>query len=188
MVKRSDSNKENSMTDKDWVYITVHPDTKVKVDTADLERINRHRWRITLGTQGRRRVVTTIRTAAGNRSLGLGKFLMNPPKGKQVYTRRFNDELDYRKSNLIVCTLAERQRLLPKKRVQSTSEFRGVSKSKAGKKWRAAIEVDGRSINLGDYDTQAEAALAYNKAAKKHFGEMAYQNQVDRDRTLRKRN
>jgi hypothetical protein len=115
----------------------------------------------------------------------LGKFLMNPPKGKQVYPRRFNEELDYRKSNLIICTLAERQRLLPKKRTQTSSKFRGVSRIKNKKLWRASIEVNGLSINLGDYKSEKEAALAYNKAARKHFGHLAYQNPIGRNNTKR---
>jgi hypothetical protein len=113
------------------------------------------------------------------RSVTLGRFLMKPPKGKQVYPRRFNEGLDYRKDNLVVCTLRERQRLLPKKRMNSSSAYRGVSYARASGKWRAGIEVDGRSINLGLFASEIEAARAYNRAASKHFGEMAYQNQVD---------
>lgn len=103
---------------------------------------------------------------------------MDPPKGKQVYPRRFNQGLDYRKSNLIVCTIEERQRMLPKNRKKQSSEYRGVSYSKRLGRWRAGIQVEGRAINLGDFDTEREAALAYNAAAKKHFGEAAYQNRV----------
>lgn len=157
--------------------------TKVKVDEEDLARLNAHNWRITRGTTGRRRVVTSMRTEKGSRNVTLGKFLMNPPTGKQVYPRRFQDELDYRKENLIVCTLKERQQLLPKKRVATTSHYRGVSYVKSNGKWRAGIEVDGRSINLGSFDSEDEAALAYNQASKKHFGEKAYQNPVGRDKT-----
>ncbi len=163
-----------------WTYLNVHPGLKVKIDREDLKRVNEYSWRVTFGTTGRKRVVTSIREKSGVRSLTLGKFLMKPPRGKQVYPRRFNDELDYRKSNLIVCTLRERQRLLPKNRLKATSPYRGVSFDKSAKKWRASIEVNGRSINLGQFKMEADAALAYNKAARKHFGDLAYQNQIGR--------
>jgi AP2-like factor, euAP2 lineage len=174
------------MAGKAWCYISVHPNLKVKIDREDLKRVNDHSWRVTKGTTGRQRVVTSIRTPDGVKTVTLGKFLMNPPSGMQVYPRRFNEGLDYRKSNLVVCTLAERQRLLPKKRTKTSSTYRGVSFSRSHKKWRAGIEVNGRSLNLGLYKSEDEAAEAYNKAARKHFGAVAYQNQIGK-RTYQRR-
>jgi len=171
--------------EKEWCYFIIPPGIKVKLDKEDLARVSALSWRATKGTTGRLRVVTSIRGPKGVRKLTLGRFLMDPPKGKQVYPRRFNDGLDYRKSNLMVCTLKERQRMLPKKRTSSSSQYRGVSFSAKEKKWRAGIEVDGRSINLGNYRTEADAARAYNKAALKYFGDGAYQNPVDRKKTAR---
>jgi hypothetical protein len=165
---------------KPWVYLSVHPDLKVKIDKEDFERTSQHSWRVTKGTTGRPRVVTSVRTPQGVRSVTLGKFLMAPPKGKQVYPRRFNEGLDYRKHNLIVCTLQERQRLLPKKRTETSSSYRGVSFAQRSKRWRAAIQVEGRTINLGLFKSEEDAALAYNRAAREHFGDLAYQNQIGR--------
>ncbi len=171
---------------KAWCYINVHPGLKAKIDREDLKRVSEHSWRVTKGTTGRKRVVTSIRTPEGVRTMTLGKFLMKPTKGRQVYPRRFNEGLDYRKDNLIVCTLQERQRLLPKKRVRTSSSYRGVSYSRTHSKWRAGIEVNGRSLNLGLFKSEDAAAEAYNKAARKHFGEMAYQNQIGKKKLKRR--
>lgn len=168
------------MAQKPWCYISVHPKYKVKIDKEDLERVSKHSWRATKGTTGRLRVVTSIRKKETVKTVTLGRFLMLPPKGKQVYPRRFNEGLDYRKDNLIVCSLSERQRQLPKRRAKTSSAYRGVSFSRSDRKWKAGIEVDGRGINLGHYKTEADAALAYNRAAKKYFGSNAYQNQVNK--------
>ncbi len=176
--------KKTSANKKSWCSLQISGKA-VKVDREDVERIEEHSWRVTVGTTGRPRVVTSVRTAAGVRSITLGKFLMNPPKGKQVYCRRFVEGLDYRKENLIVCTLQERQRLLPKHKVEASSKYRGVSFQSANGKWRAGIEVDGTHINLGDFKDETAAALAYNKAARKHFGSIAYQNSVGRKKTSR---
>lgn len=165
---------------KDWTTITLSGGEKCKIDREDLERVSQHSWRVTKGTTGRNRVVTSIREGANVRTITLGKFLMKPSKGKQVYPRRFNEALDYRKDNLIVCTLKERQRLLPKNRIGASSSFRGVSFSKTDKKWRAAIEVNGVSQNLGHFKSETEAALAYNVAARDAFGSIAYQNPIGR--------
>ncbi len=161
-----------------WTWIKASGGEKVKIDHADLKRVEQHSWRVTKGTTGRPRVVTSIRGPNGVRQITLGKFIMKPPKGKQVYPRRFNEGLDYRRNNLIVCTLQERQQLLPKNRMGASSTYRGVSWVRSSKQWRAAIEVDGRSINLGHFKNESHAALAYNRAARKYFGKIAYQNQV----------
>lgn len=169
----------------DWVYFAVGNGYKVKIDKEDLERVSEYKWRATKATTGRLRVVTSIRGPTGARSLTLGRFLMKPPKGKQVYPRRFNEGLDYRKSNLIVCTLSERQRQLPKNRKRASSAYRGVSYSRSDKRWKAGIEVKGRSINLGHFKTEIAAAAAYNQAALKHFGPSAYQNPINRAKKVR---
>lgn len=170
---------------KPWCYIIVSPDLKVKIDKEDLEEVNQHKWRVTYGTSGRMRVVTTVRTKEGARHLTLGRFLMAPPKSKQVYPRRFNEGLDYRKSNLVICTMKERQRLLPKNRKSSTSTYRGVSFSNRYQKWKAAIKINGKSTTIGFYDNENEAAVAYNAMALKKFGDIAYQNRVGKSKKSR---
>jgi AP2-like factor (euAP2 lineage) len=166
---------------KPWTYILVSPNLKVKIDKEDLERVSEHKWRVTYGTSGRMRVVTTVRTPDGARHLTLGRFLMSPPKSKQVYPRRFNEGLDYRKSNLVICTMKERQRLLPKSRKAASSEYRGVSYSSRYQKWKAAIKINGKSITIGFFDSEDEAARQYNKVALQKFGDIAYQNRVGKN-------
>lgn len=164
---------------KPWCYIEVNKGLKAKIDQEDFERVNQHTWRVIRKDSGRLKVVTNIITEKGNRQVSLGQFLMNPPAGKMVYPRRFMDGLDYRKSNLIVCTMKERQRILPKSRRFGSSRFKGVSYVQSLKRWRASIKIDGRSKSLGVYDTELQAAEAYNRAAREAFGDMAYQNLLE---------
>ncbi len=164
---------------KPWVYLPVRPDSKAKVDKEDFELLSKHTWRIVTKDTGRQKVVTNIIDNKGrNRQLSLGQFLMKPPKGKMVYPRRFMDGFDYRKDNLIVCTMMERQRILPKARKGGTSKYKGVSFVKSQKSWRAAIKVKGKSVSLGHFKNEEDAARDYNKAAQEHFGENAYINQI----------
>lgn len=55
----------------------------------------------------------------------------------------------------------------------NTSGFKGVSWDKTAKRWTAQIEVRGRKLRLGRFDTPEDAHSAYMAAAQKHFGEFA---------------
>lgn len=47
-----------------------------------------------------------------------------------------------------------------------TSKFRGVTWSKKHKSWRAAIYLEGKKNNIGLFDTELDAAVAYNQKIK----------------------
>ncbi len=164
---------------KKWCHFLVSK-FKVKIDTADLERVSQQTWRIRQRDDvDKLSIITSVRTTKGSRNISLGKFIMNPPKGKLVYPRRYFDGFDYRQENLIICTLQERQRMLPKKRKDTSSKYRGVSFAKKKKLWRAGITLDGRMINLGDFKTESEAAEAFNRASSIYFGKNGYQNTIN---------
>lgn len=46
-------------------------------------------------------------------------------------------------------------------------------------RWQTNIRVDGKSMYVGRFSTALEAAEAYNQAARKYFGEFAYQNPTE---------
>lgn len=171
---------------KKWCHFLVGK-FKVKIDTADLERVSQRTWRIRQRDDvDKLSIITSVRTPKGTRNISLGKFIMNPPKGKLVYPRRYFDGFDYRQENLIICTLQERQRMLPKKRKDTSSKYRGVSFAKKKKLWRAGITIDGRMINLGDFKTESEAAQAFNRASSIYFGKNGYQNTINLSKSRRR--
>ncbi len=176
---------------KPWKYLAAKTGEKVKVDAEDFEELMQRSWRVIYtGKAKKPSVVTSIRSGDKVRTMTLGQYLMKPKAGKMVYPRRWQGGLDYRKSNLIVCSMKERQRMLPKRADKSTSRYKGVSFVKSKKIWRARIEKNGQSHYLGDYAKEEHAALAYNKAAKEMFGDIAYQNQIiknDERRKLKKK-
>lgn len=57
-----------------------------------------------------------------------------------------------------------------------SSRFKGVSWHAARGKWYACISLNGRTKSLGRYDTEVEAAHAYDKAAFEAWGEFAFLN------------
>lgn len=62
--------------------------------------------------------------------------------------------------------------------VRGKSPHKGVrlEVSKSSVKYRSRIAVEGARINLGLYSDPISAAMAYDAAATKHFGEFAYTN------------
>ncbi len=67
----------------------------------------------------------------------------------------------------------------------NTTGFKGVrvasgwcGKTPKRTKWVAFITVNKRQIHLGMHASPEDAARAYNEAARRHFGEFAYQNPV----------
>ena len=60
----------------------------------------------------------------------------------------------------------------------TSSIYKGVWFHKANGKWRTAIKINGDSIFLGSYNVEKKAALAYDNAAIKYFGEYAKTNKM----------
>lgn len=76
--------------------------------------------------------------------------------------------------NIRECTCQQNQRNKGSHK-GSLSIYKGVSPLKSGK-YSARIKVNDKTLNLGNYKTEIEAAKAYDKAAFEYFGEFAYLN------------
>lgn len=84
--------------------------------------------------------------------------------------------LDNTRENLRTCTKSQNcSNRRPKK--NASSKYLGVSKSSPGR-WSAAICKMKNYRFLGVFDSEEEAAMAYNEAAKVLHGEFANLNQV----------
>lgn len=93
-------------------------------------------------------------------------FVPNP-RGLKYINHKDNNPANNKASNLEWCSSRENAShghlILGKKQ----SKFIGVSRSRNGKRWMAFIYVK-KNINLGTFDTELEASLAYKKALKKY--------------------
>jgi hypothetical protein len=100
--------------------------------------------------------------------------IMGERPGYQIDHRNGNG-LDNRRSNLRWATGSQNQQ--NKAKVGGTSPFKGVYRLRSGPRpWRATITIQGRRLHLGVFKREEDAALAYDAAARQHFGEFAYLN------------
>jgi hypothetical protein len=61
---------------------------------------------------------------------------------------------------------------------------KGVWLEQKNGRYRAAISINGRYKHLGSFDTEDEAAHAYNKMAVLHLGELAVLNPIGADKMI----
>ena len=94
------------------------------------------------------------------------------PKRAEVTDHIDSSGTNNQRANLRVCTSSQNlQNRRPHK--NNTSGFKGVSWSKAMKKWQATITASGKRQTLGYFTTPEAAYEAYCNAAHKYHGAFA---------------
>lgn len=140
-------------------------DDYIFIDKEDFERVNFYRWYQST-TQGATRISAQVLES----KVKLEDFIMNR---KHCYQKVKG--LDYRKNNIAIDKKSSRYR---KPQANRLSKYKGVSYSKSVGKWRAAIHSQGKSVFLGYFISEREAALAYNEAVYTYWNGDGYLNDV----------
>lgn len=155
------------------------------VDDEDYERVSRYRWRLS-PKRHHRYAQAHIRTEYhpdGRRKCvgeSMHRLVMGcVPGDGQVVDHCNNDGLDNRKENLRLGGWNGNNR--NRQPVQGrSSKYKGVTFFKRDRLWRASIKLDSpKRIQLGSFKDERDAALAYDFAARQHYGEFAVLNFPD---------
>jgi hypothetical protein len=151
---------------------------KVLIDDEDFEKYSKIRWQARNNHGSNVFYIASYVNIDGTKkrkNVELGRYLLNAEDG-QIVDHINRDTLDNRKENLRICTIAQNSRNSKKRKDNFTSNYKGVYWKSQHRKYCAQINFNRKKIHLGYFETEDQAAIAYNIAAVKYFGEFARPN------------
>jgi hypothetical protein len=152
------------------------------VEPGDFYRLNNFHWYVS-GKGECFYATRATRTEAGkSKTVYLHREIMSPPEGLLV-DHKNGYSLDNRRANLRLATQSQNMQNR-RKRKNATSQFLGVHFDKKRSLWTVAIFFEGKSVFLGRFENEIDAAKAYDAAAKKYYGEFARLNFPQKDMRL----
>ena len=148
------------------------------VSPEDYDRVAKFKWHTKVYPDGRKYAARSIKGKPT--TIRLHRFILNPPKGKVVDHINHNC-LDNRRENLRIATRSENNANRFKSKGKFSSKYLGVTyypyRSYQNKKmWMASISHKDKSITIGYFETEVEAAKARDKKAKELFGKFTQVN------------
>jgi hypothetical protein len=147
------------------------------IDSDDYYKIKHIKW----CAHGRKKKNQYVAGRINGTYVFLHRMLFGVGKDKFI-DHKNGDGFDNRRSNLRLATKSENTKNKKKQHIingkRTTSKYKGVSWNKRERIWYSFITVDCKSIYLGRFKNEIDAAKAYNKAAKIYFDEYALLNEI----------
>ena len=143
------------------------------VDLVDYDHLMQWRWQASAQHHKGWRAKRCSKKLGKQFSVLMHRQIMDCPKG-MVIDHINGNALDNRRANLRICTSQQNSFNIRKRKPGKYSEFKGVHPNRA--KWRACIMKEGKYIHIGNFETEQDAALAYDAMARLIFGQFAHLN------------
>lgn len=148
------------------------------VDDEDFELVNSYKWRAVEHGRGFRVSRGNCHTRNGNwhsKCALVHRFLLKAEK-HQIIDHIDGNPLNNQRSNLRFCTFQQNLWNKPLRK-DSKSGVIGVRRNK-NNSFTVRIQISGKRLCLGTFNSIKEAASKYNEAATIHFGEFARLNLI----------
>lgn len=147
------------------------------VDDDDCERLSKYKWhslynKHTDSFYAVRHVC--IKESKKTICIMMHREIMNIPKG-MICDHKNHDTLDNRKHNLRICTYSQNNWNKTKSK-SNPLKYKGIYRG--DNRYRATVSANNIKYYMGTFDTEEEAARAYNEKAKGLHGEYAKLNKI----------
>lgn len=150
-----------------------HGDVIVDINVVD--KIKLYTWFTKKSSNNTYYVYASITFNKKQSKISLHRFLIDAKVG-EIVDHKNRNTLDNRIINLRKCSKSDNNRNA-KKNIRGNCRYKGVTKRPSGK-YGCYISFNNKTICLGTFNTEEEAALIYNKKAKEFFGEFANLNNI----------
>lgn len=149
------------------------------VDDEDYEYLNQFKW-FAMANGNNFYATRKVRNNKIQRNVYMHRLILSVTDTKHVIDHIDHNSLNNQKSNLRIASHIENcKNRKPKK--GGGSKYLGVYYFKAKTpRWQASMTVNKKSIYIGLFKSEDEAALAYNEAATKHHGQFANLNIIEK--------
>lgn len=144
------------------------------VDEEDFERVNQYKWNLHKGKTTYYAIGSVVFNGVKVR-MQMHRFILG--NSSPEVDHKNHDGLHNYKSNIREATKS--QNMMNKSIKENTSSlYKGVSLNSKGGKWVAYISINRKKRHIGCFDSEIDAAKAYNSKAIELFGEFAKLNDV----------
>ena len=160
-------------------YIPLTQDYNAVIDKKDYPIIAKYKWWISKRCHTNYAQHSYIDKKGIGRTISMHRLIMGLPSNKDMFVDHINhDGLDNRMDNLRLVSCSQSMMNSKKCKSITSSKYKGVWFQKNGSLWTAEIHLNGKREYIGWFKTEIEAAKAYNKQAKKLFGDYCYLNEI----------
>jgi hypothetical protein len=151
-----------------------HKGMEALIDASDLHLVQGKHWHWSPGKPGSPITGCKVLSINGTPKPSLARIILGIEDQDQLVSHLNGDHLDCRRENLVVRTRVQVRRASRKARIKNgrecSSRFKGVMRTQSGRKWAAAISINGKYRNLGRFRSEIDAALAYDAALRELMG------------------
>lgn len=144
------------------------------VDNSDFEWLNQWKW-YAQNTKSGFYAVRKIRSADKDKCILMHRLIMGIVDIKIKTDHKDRDTLNNRRKNL---RASDHSQNMANRKASGSSKYLGVHWCKTRKKWTATITSNNKKKHIGYSDSEKNAALSYNEAAKIMHGKFANLNKI----------